>query len=150
MDLVALIRNFGKSGAFFYNIVRGIDERPVEVNQERKSIGTEITFERDLTTGFEIIAELYKIERELMDRITDAGTTGRTITLKIKFADFRQITRSRTLPVFLRDFNALHKEVSEIRKTLDLGNTRIRLMGVSISNLETEDVDDRQLLLFDG
>ena len=149
MDLVSLIRNFGKSGAFFYNIVRGIDERPVEVNQERKSIGTEITFERDLATRFEIIAELYKIERELMDRITDAGTTGRTITLKIKFADFRQITRSRTLPSFLRDFSSLHKEVSEIRKSIDLGNTRIRLLGVSISNLETEDFDDRQLLLFD-
>lgn len=149
MDLGALIRNFGKSGAFFYNIVRGIDDRPVEVNQERKSIGTELTFDRDLATRFEIIAELYKIEKELMGRITDTGTSGRTITLKIKFADFRQITRSRTLSYFLRDFDALHKEVSEIRKSLDLENKKIRLMGVSISNLETEEFEDSQLLLFD-
>ena len=149
MDLVSLVRNFGKTGAFYYDIVRGIDERPVEVNQERKSVGTEITFEKDLKTTFEVVAELYKIEKELMERIGEAGTTGRTITLKIKFADFRQITRSRTLPGFIRSFEDLHREVTGIRKTIDLVNTSIRLMGVSISNLETEDFDDRQLLLFE-
>ena len=149
MDLVSLVRNFGKTGAFYYDIVRGIDERPVEVNQERKSVGTEITFEKDLKTTFEVVAELYKIEKELMERIGEAGITGRTITLKIKFADFRQITRSRTLPGFIRSFEDLHKEVTGIRKTIDLVNTSIRLMGVSISNLETEDFDDRQLLLFE-
>jgi len=148
-DMVALVRNFGKAGVFFYNIVRGIDERPVEPNQERKSVGTEYTYEKDLKTNFEIVAELYKLEKELMERLEHAETTGRTITLKIKFSDFRQITRSKTLQNYIRNFKTLHKEVSEIRKSINLEGTRIRLMGVTISNLETEDFEDRQLYLFE-
>ncbi|HLP71887.1 MAG TPA: DNA polymerase IV, partial [Bacteroidales bacterium] len=147
-DLVSLVRNFGKSGAFFYDIVRGKDDRPVEPDWERKSIGTELTYEKDLTTQFEVITELYKLEKELMERIEHAGTTGRTLTLKIKFSDFRQLTRSKTVPNYIKDFNSLHREVTSIRKSLDLQNTRIRLLGVTISNLETEDNADRQLELF--
>ena len=75
-------------------------------------------------------------------------TTGRTITLKIKFSDFRQITRSRTLPNYIRDFNSLHREVTEIRKSIDLSNCRIRLLGVTVSNLETDDFEEMQLELF--
>jgi DNA polymerase-4 len=84
-DMVALVRNFGKAGVFFYEIVRGIDDRPVQTDQERKSVGTELTYEKDLTTRFEIVAEIYKLEKELMERMEHAETTGRTITLKIKF-----------------------------------------------------------------
>jgi DNA polymerase-4 len=148
-DLYSLIRNFGKTGKFYYDIARGIDERPVEVESERKSAGTELTYEKDLVTQFEIIAELYKVERELMERLEHAGVTGRTVTLKIKFSDFRQITRSRTLPYYIRDFETLHREVTSIRKMIPLDGVKIRLLGVSISNLETEDCGDTQLTLFD-
>jgi DNA polymerase-4 len=148
-DLVSLIRNFGKAGVFFYDIVRGIDDRPVEPDQERKSVGTELTYEKDLITRFEIIAELYRLEKELMERLEHSETTGRTITMKVKFSDFRQITRSKTLQNYIRDFETLHKEVSEIRKSLKLEGSRIRLLGLSISNLETEDCGDRQLYLFE-
>ncbi len=148
-DLLSLVRNFGKAGAFFYDIVRGIDERSVEPDQERKSIGTELTYEKDLTTRFEIIAELYKLEKELMERLEHSETTGRTITLKVKFSDFRQITRSKTLQNYIRDFDTLHREVSDIRKSIKFEAIRIRLLGVSISNLESDDCDDRQLFLFD-
>jgi DNA polymerase-4 len=148
-DLLSLIRNFGKIGAFYYDIVRGIDERPVEPYSERKSVGTELTFEKDLTTNFEIIAELYKIEKELMKRLDEAGTSGRTITVKVKFADFRQITRSKTVQNYIHDFDALHKEVSEIRRSLQLPGSLIRLLGVSISHLETDECADRQMTLFD-
>jgi len=148
-DLYSLIRNFGKAGKFYFDIARGIDDRPVEVESERKSVGTELTYEKDLTTQFEIIAELYKVELELMERLEHAGVTGRTITVKIKFSDFRQITRSKTLPFYIRDFETLHREVTSIRKTISLDGTRIRLLGVSISNLETEDCGDTQLTLFD-
>ena len=148
-DLAALVRNFGKAGVFFYDIVRGIDERPVEPDQERKSVGTELTYEKDLITRFEVIAELYKLEKELMERLEHSETTGRTITLKVKFSDFRQITRSKTLQNFIRDFDTLHKEVSGIRKSLKLEGSRIRLLGLSISNLETDDCEDRQLYLFE-
>ncbi len=148
-DLVSLVRNFGKAGVFFFDIVRGKDDRPVENDQERKSVGTELTYEKDLTSLFGIVAELYKLEKELMERLGHAGTSGRTITVKIKFADFRQITRSKTLQHYITDFDTLHKEVTSIRKTMKLDNERIRLMGVSISNLETEDDEDRQLHLFE-
>ncbi len=148
-DRVSLVRNFGKAGIFFYDIVRGIDDRPVEPDQERKSVGTELTYEKDLTTRFEIVAELYKLEKELMERLEHSETTGRTITVKVKFSDFRQITRSKTLQNYIRDFNSLHKEVSIIRKSLQLEGSRIRLLGLSVSNLETEDCSDRQLYLFE-
>jgi DNA polymerase-4 len=148
-DLVSLVRNFGKAGVFFYDIVRGIDERSVEPDQERKSVGTELTYEKDLVTNFEVIAELYKLEKELMERLEHSDATGRTITLKIKFSDFRQITRSKTLQNYIRDFDMLHKEVSDIRKSIKLEGTRIRLLGVTVSNLETDDCADRQLYLFE-
>ena len=148
-ELPDLLRNFGKAGKFYFDISRGIDERPVEVDSERKSVGTELTYEKDLTTSFEIIAELYKIEKELMERLRHAETTGRTITLKIKFSDFRQLTRSRTLQDYIRDFETLHHEVSAIRKSLNLEGSKIRLLGVSVSNLESEGGEERQLYLFD-
>jgi len=148
-DLPSLMRNFGKAGKFYYDIARGIDERPVETESERKSVGTELTYEKDLVTRFEIIAELYKVEKELMQRIENAGVTGRTVTLKIKFHDFRQVTRSRTIRNYIRDFSSLHKEVTEIRKSLNLEGSRIRLLGVSISNLESEGNNEIQLHLFD-
>jgi DNA polymerase IV len=148
-DLISLVRNFGKAGVFFYHIVRGIDDRPVEPDQERKSVGTELTYEKDLTTRFEIVAELYKLEKELMERLEHSNTAGRTITFKIKFSDFRQITRSKTLQHYIRDFKTLHNEVSEIRKSIKLEGYRIRLLGLTISNLETDDCSDRQLYLFD-
>lgn len=149
-DRISLVRNFGKAGIFFYDIARGIDDRPVEPMQERKSFGTELTYEKDLVTQFEIIAELYKLEKELMERLDNSETAGRTITLKIKFSDFRQITRSKTLQNYIRDFETLHSGVSEIRKSINLEGTRIRLLGVTISNLETDDCEDRQLHLFDN
>lgn len=148
-DLVSLVRNFGKAGVFFFDIVRGIDDRPVEADQERKSVGTELTYEKDLVTRFEVIAELYRLEKELMERLEHSETTGRTVTMKVKFSDFRQITRSKTLQNYIRDFETLHKEVSEIRKSLKLEGSRIRLLGLTISNLETEECDDRQLYLFE-
>jgi DNA polymerase-4 len=148
-DMVSLVRNFGKVGAFYFNIARGIDDRPVEPDLDRKSVGTEVTFEKDLSTRFEIIAELYKLEKELMNRLEGSGTSGKTLTLKVKFADFRQITRSRTLKNFIHDFETLHNEFTAIRKSLKLEGEKIRLLGVSVSNLTTDESEDRQLELFD-
>jgi DNA polymerase IV len=147
-EKVDLIRNFGKAGVFFYNIARGNDNRPVEPGQERKSVGTELTYEKDLNTSFKIIAELYKVEKELMERLKHAGTTGKTVTLKVKFDDFKQITRSKTLYNYISDFATLHKSVTEIRKTIKLEGKHVRLLGVTISNLESDNFEDSQLILF--
>jgi len=140
-DEEALIRNFGKAGSFFYNMVRGIDERPVECDSVRKSVGAETTFEKDLSKQFEIIAGLYHIEEEVMRRVNEAEFHGRTVTLKVKYDDFRQITRSRTVNHYVRDFKTLHEEVTALRKSLDFSGAKIRLLGVSISSVGGEDCD---------
>lgn len=143
-----LTRNFGKAGEFYYDIARGIDKREVECGRERKSIGAEITFEKDLTTLFGIIAELYRIEQELWRRVEENGAFGRTVTLKVKYDDFTQITRSITLDGVVMDFNTLHKTVTELRKLVDFANRRVRLMGVTLSNFGLNNKSGKQLRLW--
>ncbi len=143
-----LERNFGKAGNFFYDIARGIDNREVEPDRIRKSVGAELTFEKDLTTGFEIIAELYKLEKELWLRIEKHGKTGRTITVKVKFDDFRQITKSNTLDRPVDSFDILHAETQKLREHIDFKRKRVRLLGVTISNLEDEHLRGEQLKIW--
>lgn len=152
-DMVAagpgfLHRNFGKAGSFYYDMARGIDDREVESGRERKSIGAELTFEKDLTTLFGIIAELYRIEQELWRRVEENGAAGRTVTLKIKYDDFKQITRSVTLDTPVTDFKSLHNRVTDLRKSVDFSNRRIRLMGVTLSNFGLDDKPGKQLLIW--
>jgi DNA polymerase-4 len=152
-DMVAagpdfLHRNFGKAGSFYYDMARGIDNREVECDRERKSVGAEMTFEKDLTTLFGIIAELYRIEQELWRRATDNGAAGRTITLKVKYDDFKQITRSATHESPVTDFSTLHRIVTDLRKSVDFANRRIRLMGVTISNFGSDNKTGKQLLIW--
>jgi len=147
-DEESLVRNFGKAGLFFFQMVRGIDERPVECESVRKSVGAETTYDKDLVKQFEIIAELYHLEKEVMRRVEEADFHGRTVTLKVKFNDFRQITRSRTIHGYIHDFDTLHHEITTLRKSLDFCGSRIRLLGVSISSLESGE-GDRQLGLWE-
>ena len=96
-SLQALVRNFGKSGKYFYDIVRGIDQRPVNPSRIRKSIGAERTFDTDLRSKQEIYKSLEQIETELISRLNRKQRKGRTLTLKVKFDDFEQITRSKSV-----------------------------------------------------
>ena len=148
VDLTFLTRNFGKAGRFYFEIARGIDDRPVEAGKERKSVGAEITFDSDLTTQFQIIAELYKIEKDLWKRVEKHGKTGRTITLKVKWDDFTQITKSHTLTRKVTDFSVLHTEVAKIRKSIDFQRKKVRLMGVAISNFDETEEEAEQLGLW--
>ena len=149
MSIDDMIRLFGKQGVFFYEICRGRDNRPVNAFRERKSLGAEYTFEKDLTTKFQVIAELYKIELELMERMSDKGLSGRTITLKIKYSDFTSFTRSKTLDHSVRDFNELHKYVKLLLQSEEYLIKPIRLMGVSISNFSHPDNSEPVQLLFE-
>jgi DNA polymerase-4 len=89
--------NFGKAGAYYYWISRGVDHREVRANRIRKSVGAENTFFADLTEFEAMVAELQPLIDKVWRHCEDKGTQGRTVTLKVKFADFEQITRSRTL-----------------------------------------------------
>jgi len=133
-----LIKHYGKVGIHYFNISRAIDDRSVNPNRTRKSVGTEQTFDKDLQSRFEIIAALYHIEKELMRRMQRAESYGRTLTLKIKFSDFKQITRSKTIPELIDHFDLLHKTTKEIFYQLEWGDKKIRLLGLSVSQLKDD------------
>jgi len=90
--------NFGKAGVYYYWISRGVDERPVRANRIRKSVGAENTFSTDLSEFDAMAAELEPLIDKVWRHCESAGTRGRTVTLKVKFADFEIITRSRSSP----------------------------------------------------
>lgn len=132
-----LVNIFGKMGHLFYQNVRGIDNRSVEAHQIRKSIGAEITFLTDLSDLEVILQELKEVANEVIQRISKRDFMGRTATLKIKFADFKIITRSKTLPIPITDFETLYETGSDLLKTVDL-SPKIRLIGLTIKKSDEE------------
>jgi DNA polymerase-4 len=132
-----LIHLFGKQGMYYYNITQGIDDRAVIAQRERKSLGTEQTFEKDLCYKFEVITEMYKIEKHLIEMMEKYNYFGKTLTLKVKYADFKQHTKSKTLNEEIRDFKQLHKICRELIHNIQFNDStlKIRLLGLSISNI---------------
>lgn len=133
-----LIRHFGKSGRFYFRIVRGIDERAVQPHRESKSVGAEDTFPYDLKNPEDMYEELRKISGIVQDRLRKHNLKGRTITLKIKYHNFKTITRSVSLPHLVDDFEAIYATAKKLLDATDLEEKRIRLLGISISNFKNE------------
>lgn len=134
-SLQHLITTFGKAGPSFYNYARGIDEREVITDRTRKSVGCEHTFIEDLSLPSAILIELYHLVVELSERIHKGNFEGKTLTLKIKYGDFKQITRSITVQNVLKskeDILPLAKRLLHLVR-YDNAHT-IRLMGLSVSN----------------
>jgi DNA polymerase IV len=129
-----LIHHFGKAGRFYYGIVKGIDERPVEPNQETKSIGAEDTFPEDLITIEDMNKELEKIAPVVHQRLVKHRLKARTITLKIKYHDFKIITRSKSFAEPVDDLQLMIDNAKELMAGTETGNVRIRLLGISVSN----------------
>jgi len=129
-----LVQHFGKSGRFFYRIVRGIDDRPVEPDQETKSVGAEDTFPYDLTTLEEMYPELDKLAVVVHNRLTKHNLQGRTITLKVKYSDFKTITRSQSFAAPVGDLETIAATAKKLMETSFADGQKIRLLGVSISN----------------
>ncbi|MCM5527987.1 DNA polymerase IV [Parasegetibacter sp. NRK P23] len=136
MEEQALLKSFGKAGAFYYRIVRGIDDRPVQPHRETKSVGAEDTFPYDLTLPEEMYDELGRIARIVKDRLMKHGLKGRTLTLKIKYGDFTQITRSRSLPFALTELETIRETAIRLLQAITPGEKGIRLLGISVSNFE--------------
>ena len=131
-----LTRHFGSSAEWYYGIARGNDDRPVNPSRERKSSGSETTFDRDLTDPADIEAGVLKMADEVAVWCTERGQYGRTITVKAKFADFRQVTRSRTQPSTVRDREAIRATSIDLIRTLYPLEQGVRLVGVTVSNFE--------------
>ncbi len=148
-SLEFLVRQFGKSGNYYYNIARAKDNRAVEANRIRKSIGAENSFAQDLSDRTAILQELEQIARTLHKRIDKHQAAGRTLTLKVKFSDYQQITRSRTLANSINSLDAIITEASSLIKAIDLEDKSIRLLGISLSNLDNKkELEIVQLSLF--
>lgn len=134
-----LVQVFGKMGRVYYDFSRGIDNRPVVVAYERKSVGCERTFLEDLHIDSKIIIELYHIVLELVERIERKDFRGRTLTLKLKWDATTQITRSLTQEKVLRTKDDILPLAKRLLKDTEYHDRPIRLMGLSVSSPETND-----------
>lgn len=143
-----LISVFGKAGHQYYLNARGIDERLVEPDRIRKSVGAEHTFLHDIGELPLLLVELEKVVEDVVGRIKRANFKGRTVTLKIKYADFTTITRSRTFATVVADYSSLYNIGKELLSEIDIA-PKVRLIGLSIKNIDEEVWQEAVQLSFD-
>lgn len=138
-DLAFLQQHFGSAASFYYRAARGQDDRPVHERQERKSVSVEDTFFDDLATEEALVAEIDRIAANLWGRIEKSRAYGRTVVLKIKYADFRIITRSKSFAAPVRS----HDLLAEAGRALLRGQLPLRmgarLLGLGVHNLQGQD-----------
>lgn len=147
-DLAFLKTHFGKAGLHYFGICRGIDHRPVRADRVRKSVGAETTFSRDLTSFDEMKAELALLIDKVWRYCAGTGVRARTVTLKVKFADFQIITRSRTSVAPVTDCSMFASISAELLAAQFPMRKGVRLIGVSLSSLRTGlREDDLQMTL---
>ena len=144
-ELAFLTTHFKKSGAHYYNIVRGIQHSKVKPNRIRKSIAAERTFVDNLTSEIYMLERLDGIAEELERRLKKSKVSGKTVTLKIKYSDFTLQTRSKTLPYFITDKILLLETVKELLYQEKLHNS-VRLLGISVTNLNINTKKKEQII----
>lgn len=132
-----LDKYFGKSGRYYYHIVRGIHNSEVKPHRIRKSLAAERTFSKNLSSEIFMLEKLEHIAQEVSRRLTKSKIAGKTITLKIKYSDFTLQTRSKTLPYFISDKSIILETAKDLLYQEKLNNS-VRLLGISLSNLNTE------------
>ncbi len=130
-----LTRHFGKSGPYYYQVARGVCHRTVKPNRERKSAGSETTFFEDLVTSEAVEGGVRDVVEHVWPRLEKARAFGRTVTLKIKYADFRQITRSKSYAAPVADRDLLEATSLELARGIFPLEKGVRLLGVTLSNL---------------
>jgi DNA polymerase-4 len=146
-SMTFLQENFGKAGAYYYWISRGIDDRLVRANRTRKSVGAENTFSNDLSDFDDLVAELGPLVDKVWTYCESTGARGRTVTLKLKFFDFEMITRSKSVPAPPSSRDDLERLVVDLLRVEMPVSKPIRLLGVSLSSLQAEADDGPQLIL---
>ena len=136
-ELDFLEKHFGKSGAFYYNVVRGIHNSEVKSERIAKSVATEHTFDENLSSEIFMEEKLKVIAEQLEKRLLRNNLAGKTVTLKIKYSDFTQQTRSKTLPYFIANKSLLFETSKELLYQERMKNS-VRLLGISVTNLNTD------------
>jgi DNA polymerase-4 len=144
-SLEFLCQNFGRSGPWYYAIARGEDDRPVRPYRERKSSGSETTFQNDLTDPASIEGGVLAQADEVWAWCQKANAYGRTVTVKIKYADFQIATRSRSVASVIASQAELHLISLDLVRSVYPLAKGIRLVGVSISNFERDEISTDQL-----
>ena len=132
-----LSTHFGKSGAFYYQVVRGIQTSEVKPDRITKSVAAEHTFDANLSSEIFMLEQLETIATNLERRLKKQSIAGKTVTLKIKYSDFTQQTRSKTVPYFISDKALILENVKELLYQERMKDS-VRLLGISLSNLNTE------------
>ena len=140
-----LRQHFGKSAAWYLGVANGEDDRAVVPDRPRKSSGSETTFERDLTEPAEIEAGVQALADDVWTWCEKAQAYGRTVTVKVKFADFRQVTRSRSFSASVARHDLLRQASVELVRTLLPTAKGIRLLGVTVSNFDNSLADELPL-----
>ena len=136
-SLEFLSTHFGKSGTFYYHVVRGIHNSEVKPDRITKSVAAEHTFDTNLSSEIFMLEQLEKIATSLERRLKKQNIAGKTVTLKIKYSDFSQQTRSKTVPYFIADKGLILENVKELLYQERMKDS-VRLLGISLSNLNTE------------
>ena len=136
-SLEYLTDTFGKSGGYYYHVVRGIHLSEVKPHRIPKSVGAERTFSENLSSEVFMLEKLEQIAKELEKRLKKNNIAGKTVTLKIKYSDFTLQTRSKTLPYFIADKQLILEVIKELLYQEALQNS-VRLLGISLANLNTE------------
>jgi DNA polymerase IV len=136
-SLTDLRRHFGKSGSWYYDIAHGRDDREVNPNRERKSMSSETTFAEDLTEPVAIEAGVISMANDVWEWLENSGSSARTVTIKIKWADFKQSTRSRSLKKPVTSRSQLHEIALDLIRSVFPPEKGIRLVGVTLSNFGT-------------
>lgn len=134
-DEIDLVKQFGKSGHHYYKIARGIDNRTVKPDRIRKSIGKERTFSEDVSDLEWISDFLDELSHKISESMKKMNTAGKTITLKVRYADFETVTRSYTLPNYTDRKEDLVNVSRRLLKETEAGMREIRLLGISVSTL---------------
>ena len=142
MPLSRLTQEFGKIGQVFYDFSRGIDNRPVVSEWERKSVSCERTFEADISDNAAVTIHLYHTVLELVRRIEKNSFEGRTLTLKVKFLDFQQITRSITVDHTLRTKDDILPLAKQLMAEVEYHSHPIRLLGLGVSNQKASALEE--------
>ncbi len=142
LSLPELVGAFGKSGIYYYNIARGIDEGMVTPDIPRKSLGREVTFQRDTDKIHEMLEVLQSLSTEVAEMLHDEKLLGRTVTLKLKYDDFTSITRQQSIKECIDSGDIIYRVASELMKKTEAGKRKVRLIGVSVSGFPQPESDD--------
>ena len=132
-----LTEHFGKSGGYYYHVVRGVHNSAVKPTRTRKSLAAERTFSENISSEVYMLERLETIAEEVERRLTKSNVAGKTITLKIKYSDFTLQTRSKTLPFYISSKSLMLEAVKDLLFQEKMKNS-VRLLGISLSNLNNE------------